>query len=100
MMSNIKIKAKAKDGIVNVKTKLKHKMMTYAAAKKKAIEANFITQVIAKVGDKIVYELSSSQFISADPILKFKFHGKKGEMLEIAWIDMSGKKVTESKKIK
>ena len=99
-MSTMKIKVKEKDGIVKVKIKLTHIMMTYAAAKKKAIEANFITQVIASVGDKIVYELSSSQFISKDPILKFKFHGGKGEMLEIAWTDMSGKRVAESKKIR
>ena len=99
-MAKMKIKAKEKDGIVRVKTKLSHVMMTYSQAKKKGIEANFITHVSAKVGGKTVYELSSSQFISENPILKFKFHGKKGEMLEIAWSDMSGKKVVESKKIK
>jgi len=99
-MSSIKLKAKAKDGVVKVKSKLKHAMTTYASAKKKGIEANFITHVIAKVGDKVVYELSSSQFISQDPILKFKFYGKKGEVLELAWTDMSGEMVKESKKIK
>lgn len=99
-MSNMQIKVKEKNGIVKAKVKLGHLMMTYAQAKKKGIEANFITHVVAKLGDKVVYELSSSQFISKDPILKFKFHGKKGEMLEIAWTDMSGKKVVESKKIK
>jgi len=99
-MAMMKIKAKEKDGIVKVKAKLTHIMMTYAAAKKKGIEANFITRVVAKVGDKVVYELSSSQFISKNPILKFKFHGKKGEVLELAWTDMSGKTVKESKKIK
>lgn len=99
-MGNMKIKAREKNGIVKVKVKLTHVMMTYAAAKKKGMEANFITQVVAKVEEKTVYELSSSQFISKDPILKFKFHGKKGEMLTLAWADMSGKKVTETKKIK
>ena len=96
----MKIKAREKDGIVKVTVKMSHAMMTYAQAEKKGIEANFITHVSAKVGEKIVYELSSSQFISENPILKFKFHGKKGEMLEIAWTDMSGKKALVSKKIK
>ena len=73
-MAKMKIKAKEKDGIVRVKTKLSHEMMTYSQAKKKGIEANFITHVSAKVGGKTVYELSSSQFISENPILKFKFH--------------------------
>lgn len=96
----MKIKAREKNGIVKVTVKMSHEMMTYAQAKKKGIEANFITHVSANVGEKLVYELSSSQFISENPILKFKFHGKKGEMLEISWTDMSGKKVVESKKIK
>jgi sulfur-oxidizing protein SoxZ len=99
-MGKMIIKAKEKDGIVKVKVKMGHEMLTYSLAKKKGVDVNFITSVVAKVAEKIVYELSSSQFISKDPILKFKFHGAKGEMLEIAWIDMSGKKVTESKKIK
>ncbi len=99
-MSNMKIKASEKDGIVKVKARITHAMMTYAQAEKKGIETNFITHIVAKVEDKTVYELSSSQFISKDPILKFKFHGKKGQILEMTWTDMSGKSVVESKKIK
>lgn len=99
-MAKMKIKVKEKDGIVKATVKMTHLMMTYAQAEQKGIEANFITRVVAKSGDQIVYELSSSQFVSKDPIFKFKFHGKKGEMLEIAWTDMSGNKVVESKKIK
>jgi len=96
----MKIKAKEKDGIVKTKIQIKHKMMTYIQAKNKGLEANFITHIVAKVGEKVVYELSSSQFLSKNPVLKFKFHGTKGELLEITWTDLSGKKVTESKKIK
>jgi len=99
-MGNIKIKASEKDGIVKAKVKMAHPMMTYAQAEKKGIEANFITHVVAKVEDKTVYELSSSQFISRDPFFQFKFHGKKGQILEIIWTDMSGKRIVESKKIK
>lgn len=100
MMDNMRIKAKEKDGVVKAKVKIRHAMMTYAQAEKKGIETNFITHVVAKVEDKTVYELSSSQFISKDPILKFKFYGKKGQILEMTWIDMSGKSVVESKNIK
>ncbi len=99
-MGNMKIKAKEKNGVVKVLVQITHEMMTYNAAKKKGIEANFITFVEAKVGEKTVYELSSSQFLSKNPILKFKFSGKKGEMLQIAWTDMSGNVIKESKKIK
>jgi len=99
-MANMKIKAKEKDGIVKTKIQIKHKMMTYKQAEKKGMEVNFITYIIAKVGEKVVYELSSSQFLSKNPVLKFKFHASKGELLEITWTDLSGKQVTESKKIK
>lgn len=99
-MGNMKIKAKEKDGVVKVLVQMTHAMMTYAQAEKKGLDANFITHVVAKVEGKTVYELSSSQFISRDPILKFKFHGKKGQILEVTWTDISGNVIKESKKIK
>lgn len=99
-MGNMKIKAKDKNGIVSAKVLAKHAMLTYDQAKAKKVEANFITHITAKVGDKIVYDVSTSQFWSKDPQFKFKFKGKKGEELSITWTDLSGKTVTESKKIK
>lgn len=102
-MGNMKIKAKAKDGIVKVKVMIKHAMMTYDQAKKKGMEANFITHISAKVGDKVVYDMSTSQFLSKDPLVKFKFKGaelKDGDKLAMTWTDLSGKTVTEDKKIK
>jgi len=100
-MANMKIKAKEKDGIVKVKALLKHPMLTYDQAKKKGVEANFITHITAKVGDTIVYDVSTSQFLSKNPQIKFKFKGaKKGDELTITWVDLSGKTVSESKKIK
>lgn len=99
-MKKIQMKAKEKNGIVAAKVKITHEMMTYNQAKIKNIEANFITHIVAKVGNKIVFELSSSQFISKNPILKFKFHGKKGEMLELSWTDKLGESTSEFKKIK
>jgi len=53
-----------------------------------------------KVGDKVVFEISSSQFLSKDPLFKFKFAGKAGEELTMSWTDLKGETVTESKKIK
>ena len=100
-MGNMKIKAKEKDGVVSAKVMAKHPMMTYDQAKKKGKEANFITYITAKVGDKVVYEASTSQFLSKNPLFKFKFKGaKKGDTLTISYTDLSGATVTESKKIK
>ena len=100
-MGNMKIKAKLKGDVVGVKALAKHDMLTYDQAKKKGKEANFITHITAKVGDKVVYDVSTSQFWSKNPQFKFKFKGaKKGDELTITWTDLSGKTVTESKKIK
>ncbi len=102
-MGNMKIKAKAKNGIVKAKVMIKHDMLTYDQAKKKGKEANFITHIIAKVGDRVVYDMSTSQFLSKDPLIKFKFKADglvKGDKLEMTWQDLSGKQTVESKKIK
>ena len=100
-MGNMKIKEKLKNDVVNVKVMAKHDMLTYDQAKKKGKEANFITHITAKVGDRVVYDVSTSQFWSKNPQWKFKFKGaEKGQKLEITWTDLSGKSVTESKKIK
>ena len=101
MAKNMKIKAKLKGDIVSAQVLAKHDMLTYDQAKAKSVDANFITHITAKVGDKIVYDVSTSQFWSKNPQFKFKFKGaKKGDMLDITWTDLSGKSVTESKKIK
>jgi len=97
----MRIKAKEKKGVTTVKVMAKHPMMSYAEAEKKGKKANFITYVIAKVGDEVVYEASTSQFLSKNPYLKFMFNGEnKGKKVAITWTDLSGKTKTGSKKIK
>ena len=97
----MRIKAKEKKGITTAKVMAKHPMMSYAEAEKKGKEANFITYVIAKVGDEVVYEASTSQFLSKNPYLKFQFKGEnKGKELVITWTDLSGATKTGKKKIK
>ena len=99
--SGIKIKAKEKKGITTVKIMAKHAMMSYDEAKKKKTSANFITRMVATVDGGIVYEASTSQFLSKNPFIQFKFAGaNKGKKLVFTWTDLSGKTVTDSKKIK
>ncbi|NPA27514.1 MAG: thiosulfate oxidation carrier complex protein SoxZ [Epsilonproteobacteria bacterium] len=98
-MGKIKIKAKEKEeGIVSVIALLKHPMLTYDQAKKKGKEPNFIVYIEAKSNGDVVYEASTSQFLSKNPLIKFKYKGKKGEELELSWVDLKGN--TESKKVK
>jgi sulfur-oxidizing protein SoxZ len=105
MSNKTRIKAKEKKGIVTVKALAKHPMMSYLEAKRAKKEANFITYVVAKVNGKIVYELSSSQFLSKNPYMKFAFKAdvvgsKKGDKIEFTWVDLKGKTNTSTGKIK
>lgn len=96
----MKIKAKEKKGIVKAKVSMKHDMLTYEQAQKKGKEANFITHITATVGDKVVYDASTSQFLSKNPLIKFKFSGKKGEKLKITYTQLKGEQFYAEAKIK
>lgn len=101
MAKKTRIKAKLKKGIVTVKAMAKHAMLSYAEAKKAKKEVNFITYMTAKYDGKIVYEVSTSQFLSKNPYIKFKFKGgEKGKKIEITWTDLKGVSQTSTGKIK
>lgn len=101
MAKDTRIKAKEKNGVVEVKAMAKHDMLSYIEAKNKKAEANFITYVVAKVNGKVVYEVSTSQFLSKDPYIKFAFKGaKKGDEISIYWKDLKGEENTSTAKIK
>ena len=91
----MKVKAKLKKGIVSVKAMAKHAMMTYNQAEKKTgnkDDANFITRILATCNGETVLDMSTSQFLSKNPIFKFKFQGefKKGDKLLMTWTDRKG----------
>ena len=99
-MAKTKIKAKEKKGIVTVKALTKHPMLSHQEAKRAKKDPNWITYLVAKSAGKVVYEVSTSQFLSKNPYLKFQFNGKKGDDVEISWVDLKGNKDTSSKKVK
>lgn len=96
----MKIKAKEKAGVVKAKVSISHEMLTYDQAKKKGVEADFITHITGTVGDKVVYDVSTSQFLSKNPLVKFSFAGKKGDELKITYTQLKGESFFASKKIK
>lgn len=97
----MKIKAKLKGDVTEVKVQAQHEMLPYDAAKKKGVPANFITHMTATVNSKIVFEMSSSQFLSKNPIIKFSFKGAaKGDKISMTWIDLQGNTVTSDAEIK
>ena len=92
----MKVKAKLKNGVVKVKAMAKHEMSTYNMMEKKTGDrenANFITYITGTVNGETVIEMSTSQFLSKNPIFKFQFKGdtfKKGDKLMISWVDRKG----------
>ncbi len=99
----MKIKAKIKGDVVKVKVGITHDMLTYDQAKKKGKEANFITHITGTVGDKVVYDASTSQFLSKNPLIKFEFKSsaaKKGDILRITYTELKGGVFYDEKKIK
>ncbi|WP_297441581.1 thiosulfate oxidation carrier complex protein SoxZ [Sulfurimonas sp.] len=104
-MAGIKVKAKLKGDIVKVKAMVKHEMMTYNMAEKKTgsrDNANFITHVSATLNGETVMDMSTSQFLSKNPIFKFEFKGigKKGDKLLMVATDLKGKVYKGKGKIK
>jgi len=105
-MSKVRVKAKLKKGLVNVKALAKHPMMTYNQAEKKTgsrDNANFITHISAKLqsNGETVFDMSTSQFLSKNPIFKFKFKGaEKGDTLIMTWVDFKGNTATGKAKIR
>ena len=105
-MAGMRIKAKLKNDVIKVKAMAKHEMLTYNQAEKKLgskDKANFITHITGTINDKIVLDMSTSQFLSKNPIFKFKLKGTefaKGDKLIMTWTDRSGKSKTTKSKIK
>ena len=89
----MKVKAKLKKGVIKVKCMAKHAMTTYNQAEKKTgnkDDANFITHISGEINGKTVIDMSTSQFLSKNPIFKFKLRGdefKKGDKLKMNWVD-------------
>ena len=99
-MAKMKIKAKEKKGTVKVKAMFTSLMAEREQAKKAGVPPEFIKYIVAKVNDKIVYEATTSGYLAENPLVKFKFKGKKGDKIVFTTIDNNGKEATGKKKIK
>ena len=101
MSIKLRFKLKAKKGMIKAKGLIKHPMMSYNEAEKKGKKANFLTYIKAEHNGEIVYEASTSQFLSKDPVVKFNFTGgAKGEKVTIYVEDLLGNKSSKKFKIK
>ena len=94
----MKIKAKFKKDVTEVKLLLSSPMIGREEAATKKVAESYITHVTAKVGGKVVWEASTGPFLSKDPYFMFNFKGaKEGDELVIDTIDEKG--ATETDKV-
>jgi len=101
----MRIKAKLKNDVVKVKAMAKHEMSTYNMMEKKTgnrEDANFILHLSGTVNGETVFDMSTSQFLSKNPIFKYEFKGigAKGDKLIMTWVDRKGHTKTSKTKIK
>jgi len=101
----MKVKAKLKKGNVSVKVLAKSPMAGKEEAAKKKIKVEFITHMTATVNGKMVWEASTGPFLSKNPYMQFVFNAekagaKKGDKVEVNWVDSNGKTKKAAKKIK
>jgi sulfur-oxidizing protein SoxZ len=99
-MAKMKIKAKEKKGVVKVKAMFTSLMADKEQAIKTGVKTEYIKYIVAKVNDTVVYEVTTSGFMSENPLVKFKFNGKKGDTIVFTTVDNNDKKETGKKKIK
>lgn len=100
----MRIRAKIKGGVTEVKTLINHPMetgMRKDSKTKKIVPANFIQEVNCEHNGKNVLTAHWGTAISKNPYLKFKFKGgSAGDVLKISWVDNQGKSDSVEAKIK
>lgn len=97
----MKIKAKMKGDVTEVKLLLSNPMIGKEEAETKKAPINYLTHVTAKVGGKVVWEASTGPFLSKDPYFMFQFKGAKaGDEIVVDTVDDKGKTETDKAAIK
>ena len=101
---SIRIRAKMKGSVTEVKALMSHSMETGLRKDKKTgkkIPAHFIKEVICEHNGKNVLTANWSVAVSKNPYLSFKFKGaNKGDAIKISWTDNKGKSDSAEDKIK
>ena len=104
MAKSIRARASAKGDTTTVKALITHPMETGLRKNKKTgkkVPAHFIQEVVAKHNGATVMTAQWSGAVSKNPYLSFQFAGgKKGDSLELAWVDNKGGKDSVTAKVK
>lgn len=99
----IRIRAKMKGDVTEIKALMSHPMETGLRKNKKTgkkIPAHFIKEVTCVHKGKNVMVASWGVAVSKNPYLSFKFKGAaKGETIKVSWTDNKGESASADTKI-
>ncbi len=98
----IRVKAKEKNGSVDVKMLIKHPMETGRRKDQEGniIPAKHLTTIKVTHKEVTVFNAHMGTGIAKDPYLSLSFNGKKGDTFEVYALDNTGDSSTETIKIK
>lgn len=88
----IKLKAKEKKGVLQIKALMNHPMETGQRKDKKGekIPAHYISNVMVQVNDNEAISANWGASISKNPYLSVSAAGKKGDKIKLSWTDNKG----------
>ena len=98
MADPMRIRAAARDGVVNVKVLMSHEMETGQRkdAAGNIVPAHYIRSVTATYQGKTVLSAQWGPAVSKNPYLEFSFKGgQKGDKVIVTWEDNKGDKRTD-----
>lgn len=100
---SIRIRAKMKGDVTEVKALMSHPMETGLRKDKKTgnkIPAHFIKDVVCEHNGKQVMVAHWGVAVSKNPYLSFKFKGAaKGDAVKVSWTDNKGESATADAKV-
>jgi sulfur-oxidizing protein SoxZ len=99
----IKIRAKAKNGMIDAKILANHPMesgLRKDPKTKATIPAEYIEEMIIKSNGKVVIVAQMSGAVSKDPYVAVAFEGKAGDKIDVSWTDNKGKSESDSTEVR
>lgn len=93
MANSIRMRARASDGVVEVKALIKHEMETGLrkdSSTGELIPAHYIQEVMAEVNGEPVMTALWGPGVSKNPYLAFQYKGGSGDTVKLSWTDNEG----------
>jgi sulfur-oxidizing protein SoxY len=100
-LDKVKIKATQVDDIINARILIKYNSTLRETAKRIRKKPKYITHVIAKSGNKVLYNFFSNGYLSKNPIFTFKYKNKSySDVISLNVLDNNGRQYSHNRKIK